>query len=261
MFTVVIPAYNCENTIYRALKSIIDQTRFDLIDEIIVIDDGSIDGTGKIIKDFKNKFNVNINYIKQKNRGVSFARNRGILMAKSPWIALLDADDEWFPIKIERQAEVIAQVEGIKFLGSQFPLKFIFKEKKGLVKITAHNLCIRSLPPTPSVVFERNTGISLGLFDVNMKYCEDINFFQRFLRLDGYYVLAEKLVAIDIDKKYHGQKGLSSCYSEMHKSRNFNVRLLYKEGFIGYWYMKVILCFNELKLIRRKLIRFINTIK
>ena len=45
MFPVVIPAYNSEKTIYRALKSVVDQTRVDLVKEIIVIDDGSIDNT------------------------------------------------------------------------------------------------------------------------------------------------------------------------------------------------------------------------
>ena len=47
MFSVVIPAYNCEKTIYRVMESVLYQTRLDLIDEIIIINDGSIDNTGK----------------------------------------------------------------------------------------------------------------------------------------------------------------------------------------------------------------------
>ena len=258
MFTVVIPAYNCEDTIYRTLESVINQTRFDLIDEIIVIDDGSTDKTGEIIKSFRNKFPVKINYVKQDNHGVSFSRNLGIRMAQSTWIALLDSDDEWLSNKIERQYEIIKQTKDIKFLGSQYPLKILFEKRQGLVKLNAKELCIRSMPPTPSVVFERETGINLGLFDEKMKHSEDMEFFQKFLLLDSYYVLAEKLVNIDIGKKFHGQSGLSSSYVAMHKGRNANVGKMYNMGLISKKYMFFILAFNELKLIRRILIRALH---
>ena len=258
MFTVVIPAFNCENTISIALKSVINQTRFDLIDEIIIIDDGSIDLTGNIVKSFKDKFSAKINYVKQDNHGVSFSRNRGVLMSQSAWIALLDSDDEWLPNKIERQYEIIKQNKNIKFLGSQYPLKILLKKRRGLVKLNAKELCIRSMPPTPSVVFERETGVKLGLFDEKMKYSEDMEFFQKFLLLDSYYILAEKLVNIDVGKKFHGQSGLSSSYVAMHKGRNENVKRMYDMGLIGKEYMFFILAFNELKLIRRILIRVLN---
>ena len=258
MFTVVIPAYNCENTILRTLKSVINQTRFDLIDAIIVIDDGSIDKTGEIVKKFQDEFSVKINYVKQDNHGVSFSRNRGIRMAQSSWIALLDSDDEWLSNKIERQHEIIEQIKDIKFLGSQYPLKILFKKRQGLVKLNAKELCIRSMPPTPSVVFERETGVKLGLFDEKMQYSEDMEFFQKFLLLDSYYVLAEKLINIDTGKKFHGQSGLSSCYIAMHKGRNANVEKMYNMGLISKTYMFFILAFNELKLIRRVLIRALN---
>ena len=108
MFSVVIPAYNCEKTIERVLDSVMAQTRFDLITEIIVINDGSTDNTDAIIKDYiKRKQGNKINYIIQENHGVSYTRNKGIRIAEGEWIALLDSDDIWNPVKIERQYEVI----------------------------------------------------------------------------------------------------------------------------------------------------------
>ena len=95
--SVIIPVYNRYNLIDRAIKSVLEQTRRP--DEIIVIDDGSTDGTDKIII---NSY-PDIILLKQKNRGVSYARNNGIKNAKGTWITLLDSDDEWLPEKLEKQ--------------------------------------------------------------------------------------------------------------------------------------------------------------
>ena len=101
MISVVIPVYNCEDTIIQCIQSVIDQTRFDLIDEIIVINDGSTDGTIDKINEI---FTTNkIRIISKLNGGVSSARNLGIKNSSSDWIALLDSDDVWVKDKIEQQ--------------------------------------------------------------------------------------------------------------------------------------------------------------
>ena len=108
MFSVVIPAYNCETTICRVLDSVKNQTKYNLIEEIIIINDGSTDCTDQTIKSYmKQNPNMNIIYEVQQNHGVSYTRNRGIRMAKAEWIALLDADDLWKENKLERQSEII----------------------------------------------------------------------------------------------------------------------------------------------------------
>ena len=99
--SVIIPVYNRCILIERAIKSVLGQTL--VPDEIIVIDDGSTDGTDKIIK---NNY-PDIILLKQKNRGVSCARNNGIFNAKGTWITLLDSDDEWLPEKLEKQSQAI----------------------------------------------------------------------------------------------------------------------------------------------------------
>lgn len=94
--SVVIPLYNKAPYIARALASVITQTCQGF--EVIVIDDGSTDGGAEIVRRLDD---TRIRVIRQENRGVSAARNRGIESARTDFIAFLDADDEWMPTHLE----------------------------------------------------------------------------------------------------------------------------------------------------------------
>lgn len=96
IISVVIPLYNKELHIKRAIDSVLAQNIQDF--ELIVVDDGSIDNGGKVVKSFENP---KIQLIQQENMGVSAARNRGVKEAKTDLIAFLDADDEWTPDFLE----------------------------------------------------------------------------------------------------------------------------------------------------------------
>ena len=261
MFSVVIPVFNCENTITAVLESVVGQTRIDLIKEIIIVNDGSTDSTGEVIQNFINVHEMpKIIYIQQDNQGASAARNKAIRLACGEWIALLDGDDLWDCSKIERQYELISKNPDMVFLGSHVPLKFWWKKHSGLYKLSAKELCVRSMPTTPSVVFKKEAGLQHGLFREDMHYCEDIQFFQKFLLDDSYYVLAEELVEISFAKKYFAQSGLSSRLYEMHKGRNRNVRELRKMGLITDRYMYFMLAINEFKFIRRYILQKIEKV-
>jgi glycosyltransferase involved in cell wall biosynthesis len=95
--SVVIPAYNVEQYIGRAIDSVLAQTRRAV--EVIVVDDGSTDETAGVIQGYGS----DVRYIYQEKAGASIARNRGIEEAKGEWIAFLDADDEWLPDKLKVQ--------------------------------------------------------------------------------------------------------------------------------------------------------------
>ena len=94
--SVVIPLYNKEPYITRALNSVLNQTFRDF--EVIVVDDGSTDNGAEIVQGFNDR---RIHLIHQENKGVSTARNRGIDAAQGELIAFLDADDEWLPSFLE----------------------------------------------------------------------------------------------------------------------------------------------------------------
>ncbi len=256
MFSVIIPTYNCEKTIRHVLDSVRRQTRFDLVEEIIVLNDGSTDRTGKIVEDYRVRHpDMPILYFHHKNHGVSYIRNRGIRAAKAEWIALLDGDDVWMEQKLERQAQILAQYPDICFLGAMEPLKILVRRRHGLCKMSAADLCLRSFTPTPSVVLKKSAGEALGLFDERRQFAEDEQFFQRFLLYDSYYMLAEKLVQISIQKKYDGESGLSSHLRECSRGRDKNIIELYRMGLIGKPFMAAMLLFSQMKFCRRWLIR------
>jgi GT2 family glycosyltransferase len=112
--SVVIPAYNAEKSISRTIKSVLTQSRRP--DEIIVVDDGSTDQTAQRIKEFGS----DVCYIYQENAGPSVARNRGIEAAAGEWIAFLDADDEWLPERLSRQAELLVRNEHLVWATANF---------------------------------------------------------------------------------------------------------------------------------------------
>jgi len=97
---VIIPVYNGEEYIEEALNSVFAQTYCDF--EVIVINDGSTDGTEERLK----KYFGRINYLKQSNRGLAATRGRAVALARGPFVTFLDADDIWLPRKLERQVEI-----------------------------------------------------------------------------------------------------------------------------------------------------------
>ncbi len=94
--SVIIPLYNKRNSLRSCIQSVLNQTYGNF--EIIIVDDGSTDGSQEIVKEFTDS---RIRFERKENAGVSSARNRGIQLAKNPWIAFLDADDIWIESHLE----------------------------------------------------------------------------------------------------------------------------------------------------------------
>lgn len=107
LVSVIIPVYNSEKYVEDTIKSILNQTYDDI--EIITIDDGSSDGSAKVIKELIGIYNgkKTIKYYYQENSGVSIARNSGIEKANGEYIAFMDSDDLWENTKIEAQMKMI----------------------------------------------------------------------------------------------------------------------------------------------------------
>lgn len=101
--SVIVPVYNTADLIETTLESVLKQTYQDF--EVVVVDDGSTDGTGDIVKDY----DESVRYIRKENGGTASARNRGIREARGDYVALLDADDRWRPTKLDRQMKEHAE--------------------------------------------------------------------------------------------------------------------------------------------------------
>jgi len=106
-FSVVVPLYNKEAYIQRTLESARAQTWTDF--ELIVVDDGSTDRGPEMVERLADP---RIRLVRQKNAGVSAARNRGIQETKGPYVAFLDGDDEWLPDHLETLEGLIRRFPG-----------------------------------------------------------------------------------------------------------------------------------------------------
>jgi len=121
--SIVIPTFNRAQHVQAALKSVLAQTYPEF--EVIVVDDGSADGTGEAIQELIRSQvtgGERIRYFFQPNQGSSVARNKGIEQARGEWIAFLDSDDVWLPEKLELQLQAIQQFKdscGACFTDSQ----------------------------------------------------------------------------------------------------------------------------------------------
>ncbi|MGH1444725.1 MAG: glycosyltransferase family 2 protein [Cognatishimia sp.] len=111
--SLVVPAFNVETTVAETLRSLLAQSFRDF--EVLVIDDGSTDRTQAVVAPFLE--DCRVRYVKQANRGLAGARNRGIEEARAPYVGFCDADDLWAPDKLSRH---IAHLESNPRLGLSY---------------------------------------------------------------------------------------------------------------------------------------------
>ena len=218
--SVVIPSHNRRHTLDRALLSIREQSS--PVDEVILVDDGSTDGSHKMVAE---RFPW-VTIIRQSNRGVSAARNRGIEAASGDWIALLDSDDSWLPPKIERiRAAWQSDSEQVLFHSDEIWIRRgtrvnpMHKHRKSGGWIFRHCLPLCAISPSAAVI-RRSTLLELGLFDESLPACEDYDLWLRLCHRYPVRYIDEALIV-----KYGGHDDqLSRRYAAMDR---FRVRALH----------------------------------
>ncbi len=175
-FSVVVPVYNREHSILRALFSIHKQSFKDY--ECFVIDDGSSDGTSRVVQHFCRN-HPQFRYLKTENRGVSAARNLGVKLGQSPWICFLDSDDEWLEDKLLKQYEYIkSHPESVLVHSDEIWVrngKRVNQMKKhtksgGDIFAACTELCLIS---PSAVTIKRECFERFGGFDESYEVCED----------------------------------------------------------------------------------------
>jgi len=177
--SVVIPSFNRRALLPRALDSVLQQTR--AADEIIVVDDGSTDGTATMMASRYPQ----VTLLQQENGGVSKARNRGIRHASGEWIALLDSDDAWLPNKLQCQISAITrQPDPVLCHSDEIWIRRgkrvnpMHKHRKQGGHIFQHCLPLCVISPSAAII-KRRTLVALGLFDESLPACEDYDLWLR----------------------------------------------------------------------------------
>ena len=214
--SVIIPTLNRINTLQRAIDSVIAQS-FKSI-EIIVVDNGSSDGSVKMLK----KYYPTVKVIHEHKVGVSASRNKGIKYASSPWIAFLDSDDAWDQKKLEKQLNLLHNShDKYRLIHTN---EIWIRNGKKINQMKKHqkfggyifNECLSLCCVSPSsVLIDRSIFDDMGLFNENLPVCEDYDMWLRICSKEEVLFLDEKLTF-----KYGGHKDqLSKSYWGMDRFR------------------------------------------
>lgn len=183
MISIVIPLYNKSKSIEHTLQSILNQTYSDF--EVIIVDDGSTDNSIEIVSSIKDP---RIKFFKQKNQGVSAARNSGVEKASCDLVAFLDADDEWDSDYLETQVNLIHTYPEASVFGTNYR----FKDSDGNISntilkhinwdntsgILTNYFEVASFSHVPvwssAVVIRKEALLCIGGFPVGIKSGEDL---------------------------------------------------------------------------------------
>lgn len=193
MVSVIIPTFNREKCIAKSIFSVLNQTYRDI--ELIIVDDGSMDGTADIVQSIND---TRLKYIWQANQGACAARNRGIAESIGEFIAFQDSDDLWREDKLALQLEPLIKngadvvfcqtIMHGKHGGEEtvFPnLADGFVDRKDLIG--------SSIVSTQTMLMKRNVAISYA-FDISMPRLQDYEWVMRSSATARFYIIAKTLV-------------------------------------------------------------------
>ena len=195
-FSVIIPVFNGEKTIAHAIESVLNQSYPP--HEIVVIDDGSEDRTAEVVKGYSE----DVNYFKQTNQGVSASRNNGARVATGDWLTFLDADDYYYPDRLQAHADYLNAYPKLGFLTSDFDYRQSNGDliKRSMTDNAAGRRLIEQADKQDRAVLERNEMedfitqhfgdthtlslrrsdfIQLGGYPTRFAVCEDVHFLVR----------------------------------------------------------------------------------
>lgn len=237
LVSVIVPAYNAEDFIEQTLNSILSQTYTNL--EVLVVDDGSQDRTPEIIKSIA-QIDPRVILLQQANAGVAVARNLAIARSSGEYIAPIDADDIWYPRKLEKQVECILKADSSVGLVYAWSVSI---DEKGLIfgKYDVHDyfdfhslegkvytaLIYRNIVGNASVplirrsCFEKVDGYNYKLKEQGAQGCED---WELYLHIAEYYqfrVVPEFLI---------GYRQVTGSMSDNYKSMAKSYKLVMTEA-------------------------------
>ena len=198
--SVVVPAYNLADVIGTTLETVLAQTS--LPDEVLVVDDGSTDGTVALVESLARRFPPGVlRIVYGTHSGPGAARNSGMLAATGDWIAFLDGDDLWAPAKIERLRQTIAANPAVTMVAHD-------EFERDVAGHTVHKALHERFDPaqpllvqlyranflsTSCVAVKRTLIDDLGLMDVTLPAAQDYDFWLKLARRAQLAFIAEPL--------------------------------------------------------------------
>ena len=223
LVSVVIPTFNRARQVQAALKSVLAQTYREF--EVIVVDDGSTDGTKNVFQQLaraENDGDNQVRYIFQPNQGQSAARNRGVEAARGEWIAFLDSDDTWFADKLELQLKALERFAGkswacitdARWVDDQGMDTTAFRrcgrhyeEKMGLDHGAVESLArIRDPFCVSTLLVHASVAKEAGWFEPGIKFAEDHDFLLRLSLLTPFCYVNKLLCLIDQSSSPQGSQ-------------------------------------------------------
>ena len=224
LVSVIIPTFNRGYCLEESIRSVLQQSFADF--ELIVVDDGSTDNTSELVARFPAVKLIRL----EKNRGVSFARNRGMVEAQGDCIAFLDSDDLWEKDKLASQVKWIergfhAVYTDEIWIRNRVRVNPMNKHRKYSGDIFRY--CLPLCIVSPSSVLLRAKMLSeVGGFDESMQVCEDYDLWLRIAKRYPFYFIAEKLIV----KRGGHEDQLSHKYWGMDRWRVYALEKLLKEN-------------------------------
>jgi glycosyltransferase involved in cell wall biosynthesis len=197
--SVIIGVFNGERYIRDAVASVLSQSFSDF--ELLIIDDGSTDGTADVIKRFSD---ARIRYHYQENLGISAARNAGIKHSKGNYIAFLDCDDIWLEDRLMKQHDLLSEnaatgavysdcyIAGESIDDTKYGRGFfsIVSPKKGRI---FKELLSANMIPSPTMLIRKECFERTGLFDTSLSSAADYDMWLRIAREYNFDFLKEPL--------------------------------------------------------------------
>lgn len=226
MFSVVIPLYNKELSIKNTIQSVLNQSYQNF--EILIINDGSVDGSVDVVKNIKDE---RIRLIHQNNQGVSSARNKGIQEAKYEWIAFLDGDDLW---EINHLEEVIKMMK-VHPTEKVYVTSFQYSDQRKMYKHKRNNSIFKienyfkevikeDLIWTSIIVVHKSCFKEVGLFNIKFNRGEDLDLWSR-LAKKFKIVKSSQITAtyrVDAENRTSLSRDLEKCHYYHYEFNNIS---------------------------------------
>lgn len=184
MISVIIPCYNSESFVGRAINSVLNQSFKDI--ELLLVNNNSTDDTDKTLNHYKRLHPEQVTVLQEQKKGAPAARNKGLHEAKGDWIQFLDADDELLPGKLEKQIK-LAETSKADIIVGQSVFEYVEKGKiireqrksdtnvwKGLIR--------SKLGITSSNLWRRTSLISVGGWDESLTSSQEYDLLFRLLK-------------------------------------------------------------------------------